>query len=128
MMQPIKRAADLKDVLDYPRAVILIWVNWAIHARKSADVVEGLLALWAEKHSDHPIAAFQVDVSEQSGELWDAFRSWLRKEGQKDDQLTFAGVGSLLFVRHGSVRGSISYPGDMKLPVLLSATSAAFEM
>ena len=49
----------------------------------------------------------QIDVSDQSGELWRATADWL---GPNHENMIMTGAGSLLDVREGVVREGVSAP------------------
>jgi hypothetical protein len=46
-MKPITIAHDLEEVRSLPRALVFIYVNWAIQARHSDAAFRDFIAAWA---------------------------------------------------------------------------------
>jgi hypothetical protein len=102
-------------------------VAWAIQARKSARAVSDLVERWQANHPESLAPACMADLSEQTGEVWEEVREWLRAEGRPVDLLTYCGYGALLWVRSGSIIAHLPYPAERALDKLLAATTRMFE-
>ena len=126
-MRPIATAADLEEARSQPRALVFLWVNWAIQAYKSRHMVRELVSSWEAAHPDLMTPIYTADLSDQQGEVWDAIRSWLEKEGRPGDQLTFGGCGPLLWLRSGSVIAHVLFAGYYELSKLLAVTRGVYE-
>ena len=100
-MTPIVSKYDLEVARSLPRAVIFFWVNWSIPAIQSRAVVEQAKLL--DQAFPLAIPYFVADVSDQSGELWDALREWLQADDTATEQAAWAGSGALLWLRAGKV-------------------------
>lgn len=100
-MAPIVSEADLDEVRSLSCAVIFFWVDWSIQARQSRTNVEQAMLMGQLNSS--PIPYFVADVSDQSGELWEALRKWLQADDTATDQAAWSGSGTLLWVRSGRV-------------------------
>ena len=121
-MKPIRNAVDLAEARSQPRAFIFLWVNWAIQARQSQKTVERLVVSWKAACPEVLIPAYIVDLSDGSGELWEAVRDWLRDEHQPVDSLTYGGGGALLWVMAGSVIAHCPFTAQIDNAKLLATT------
>lgn len=102
-MTPIRSRGELEAALTQPRALLFLWVNWAIHARWSHRVVETLVTSWQSEHPEQELPWFTADITEGAGELWDALAEWLAAQELDPDHLLLSGVGPLLWLRSGRV-------------------------
>jgi hypothetical protein len=122
----ISTFAELEAIRLCPRAMVFLWVDWAIQARKSVVAFEGLLARWKVEHPELSVESFVVDVSGQEGETWEAVRQWLAEQHQPVDELTFSGCGAVLWLLAGTIVGHTLYAGQNP-DVLLARTKASFQ-
>ncbi|MEO0474719.1 MAG: hypothetical protein AAF085_01940, partial [Planctomycetota bacterium] len=61
-----------------------------------------------QESPEYPVDVYQIDVSEQSGELWDELTSWLSDQNIPHQQpLLTGGGGSMLWVKSGDIVSSI---------------------
>ena len=103
-MLEIKTIADLDKLREQECAVVFIWVDWAIHARHSASTAERMITDWNSEHPGANIDLSQIDLSEQSGNMWEAVHIWLESQSVPDiGPLMFGGVGSIMWVRLGTI-------------------------
>ncbi len=103
-MLEVNTIADLDKLCDQDCAVVFIWVDWSMHARQSASIAIRMVADWRSKHPDANIDLLQIDLSEQSGEMWDAVEQWLGSQDIQDaGSLMYGGAGALLWVRSGMI-------------------------
>jgi hypothetical protein len=126
-MTPIRNKSELAVAQSEPRAFLFLWVNWAIHALNAGKVVEEVVAAWQVEHPDEPAPCYIVDVSDQSGELWDALAEWLNSEGRPAGDLMMSGVGPLLWMRSGRVVLHVLAPLQYGSAKLAAASPEAFE-
>jgi hypothetical protein len=126
-MKPITTAHDLEEVRSRPRALVFIYVNWAIQARHSDAAFRDFVAAWASTEPDCSVPVYHVDLSDQEGEVWTTIRKWLRDEGQPYDQLTYGGYGALLWIRTGAVVASVPYVAVVERSKLVAVTKSIFE-
>jgi hypothetical protein len=123
---PIRDKSELAVALGQPRAFLFLWVNWAIHARRSRTVVEAVVAAWRSEHPEQPVSCYVVDVSDQCGELWDALAEWLTAEGCPAGSLMMSGAGPLLWVKSGRVVLHVLAPLQYGAAELAAAARSAF--
>jgi hypothetical protein len=126
-MKPITTAHDLEEVRSLPRALIFIYVNWAIQARQSETAFRNFVGTWSSTEPECSVPAYRVDLSDQEGEVWRAIREWLREEGQPFNELTYGGYGALLWVCSGAVVASVPYVAVVERAKLLAVTKSIFE-
>ncbi len=125
-MTPIRDTDELAAALSEPRAIIFLWVNWAIQSVGSHRIVESMMQAWESQHPDEPVPFYVVDVSTQSGELWDALANWLTAEGCPTGQLLMSGVGPLLWLQSGQVVMHVAAPLNFEITKLVSVTRSVF--
>jgi hypothetical protein len=101
-------------------------VNWSIQARHSLSQAESLIGVLRAQPTDWQFNEYRLDLSEQSGELWNATRTWLASEGENVDTLTWGGYGSLLWLRNGKVVDRAFSAGEASKGDLLARTESAF--
>jgi hypothetical protein len=126
-MNPITTAQDLEELRSLPRAIVFMYVNWAIQARHSDAAVRDFVTAWASTEPDYSIPVYRVDLSDQEGEVWTTIRKWLKEEGQPYDQLTYGGYGALLWIRWGAVVASVPYVAVVESAKLVAVTRSSFE-
>jgi hypothetical protein len=127
VMESITSVHDLDEARSQPRAFVFLYVNWAIQARHSIIVVRKFLEAWQAARPTSPIPAYLVDLSDQTGEVWEAVRAWIRLEGEPVDRLTYGGYGSLLWVTSGSITAYSVYLAEFgSIRFILAATSTIF--
>jgi hypothetical protein len=104
---PIHSKGDLAEAATQVRAFLFLYVNWAIHAQKSMSTVEAVAATWDSSHPSIPAPCYIVDVSEQSGEVWDALADLLKNEERPVGLLMMSGGGPLLWVHEGHIAAHV---------------------
>lgn len=126
-MQRIESTADLDKLRDQERAVVFLWVNWAIHALHSANIAERMIAEWNREHPNADIDLLQIDVSEQSGDIWDAVAVWFESQHIPDvGSLMYGGAGSIIWVRSGTIMQYVINANTETLDGLLALMSQSF--
>jgi hypothetical protein len=100
-MAPVLNRCDLEAARSLSQALIFFWVNWSIHAIHSRIIVEQAELL--QQTLPMSVPYFVIDVSDQSGELWEALREWLQVDDTATEQAIWGGSGSLLWIRSGKV-------------------------
>jgi hypothetical protein len=68
-MKLIASAANLDKVLSLPRALVFIYVNWAIQARRSDTACRDFLTQLQREYPSEEIPLYRVDLSEQEGDV-----------------------------------------------------------
>ncbi len=66
-----------------------------------------MIALMA---ADRLIPTFTIDVSDQSGELWDALAKWLATQDQGPWELLGCGAGAIAWLQNGRVVHQVIAP------------------
>ena len=128
-MNDVANNTDLSAVLAQPHAILFIWVSWSGQARHSEQVVDEVCERLAREQHARKVHCYRIDLSEQSGDLWDGFPKWLRKakvHPSQIDNLTYGGDGSLLWLRNGSIAAVARNIYDKDIASLLETTSTAF--
>jgi hypothetical protein len=126
-MKTVATTLDLEEARSQPRALVFIWVNWAIQARQSQVAFRRLVETLTASHPDCAAPAYFADLSGQEGPIWEAMRAWLQDEGRPVDQLTFGGAGALLWVRKGSIAMAAPFLAYIEHAKLVAATRSVFE-
>src|SRR5262249_14931288 len=127
-MKPVVSAADLDEVRSLPRALVFIYVNWAIQARHSDAACRDFLANLQREYSTEEIPVYRVDLSEQEGEVWVGIRKWLKDDGQPHDWLSYGGYGAMLWVRGGTVAAYVPYLAEVECHKLMAMSQGVFEL
>ncbi len=127
-MKLIASAADLDEVRSLPRALVFIYVNWAVQARHSDAACREYLAKLQREHPSEEIPAYRMDLSEQEGDVWLGLRKWLKDEGQPHDWLSYGGYGAMLWIRSGAVAAYVPYPAEIECNKLMAMTRGVFEL
>jgi hypothetical protein len=125
-MKPIASAADLDEARSQPRAIVFIYVSWAIQARRSETACNEFLETLRREYPNEEIPIYRVDLTEQNGEVWDSVRNWLRKETWQESSLTYGGYGAMLWLRRGKVAVSKPYFASVGLDRAMAITREAF--
>lgn len=113
------RAVDqLNSLRQKPKAVAMLWVDWSMAARASEITVDAIVANRDPSCVRCPFV--KIDVSEQSGELWDMACNWISSSAaQNPSGLIYGGAGSLLFLRHGRIVDHCLNAGEAPMNHLL---------
>ena len=127
-MKLIASAAGLDEMRSLPRALVFIYVNWAIQARRSDAACRDFLAKLQREYPSEEIPVYRVDLSEQEGEVWVGIRKWLKEEGQPHDSLSYGGNGAMLWVRKGMVAAYVPYLAEIECHQLMAMTPGVFEL
>jgi hypothetical protein len=127
-MKLIASAADVDEVRSLPRALVFIYVNWAIQARHSDTACRDFLATLQREYPGEEIPVYRVDLSEQEGEVWVGIRKWLKEEGQPHDWLSYGGYGAMLWVRLGKVAAYVPHLAEIECRKLTAMTRGVFEL
>jgi hypothetical protein len=127
-MKLVASAAELDEVRSQPRALLFIYVNWAIQARHSDAACHDFLAKLQRDYPDEQISVYRVDLSEQQGEVWVGIRKWLKEEGQPHDWLSYGGYGAMLWLRQGQVKAYVPYLAEIECHKLMAMTRGVFEL
>ena len=107
--------------------IIQLWVDWAIHAQQSFVVAKRLIANWNQTHQQAHLGLMQIDLSEQSGDVWDATLKWLESQTIPDaPQLMNCGAGPLLWIRGGAIKNLIMNPNSTTFDNLMAVTESSF--
>ena len=125
MMTPVYNQLELKAARSQPLAVIFLSVNWSVFSHQSRSNVEQSIALRQAEQS--PEAYYIADVSEQSGELWEALQEWLHADDVANDNVLRSGSGPVLWVRSGSVIYQMIDPMNHSPVNIAAVTSAVFQ-
>lgn len=118
---PIRTSSELEFALSTPRAMVFLWVNWAVHAFSSRSIVARVLQAWRTVNSNPSVPCFEINVSDQCGEVWDSLTAWLSKEA-RPNQILFAGSGSFLWIESGRVLAHVLNPNSFGESKLYRAT------
>ncbi len=127
-MKDITSIADLDKMRSLPRALVFIYVNWAMQARRSDAACHRLLSALQREYQSEDIAVYRVDLSDQEGEVWIAIRKWFKDGGQPYDSLSYGGCGALLWVRLGAVAAYVPYLAEVECNKLMAMTRGVFEL
>jgi hypothetical protein len=103
-MLKVKTIADLDKLRAQECAVVFVRVDWAIHSHQSASRAELMIADWKSENPTANIDLLQIDLSGQSGEMWDAVEEWLGSQSIPDaEALMYGGYDPIMWVRSGTI-------------------------
>jgi len=126
-MKQIASTVDLNTMRSLPRALVFIFVNWAMQARRSDAAYQEFFAALRDEYFGDDIPAYRVDLSNQEGELWIGIRKWLEDVGQPHDLLSYGGNGAMLWVRSGVVAAYVPYLAEIEPHKLMAMSRGLFE-
>lgn len=122
-------ASEIIELSGAVRAVVFLSVNWSIPARDASRLALQLETRWRERHPESIVPFVQIDLSEQTGPVWDATGCWLCDQWLADpEMLMFCGAGPLLWIVEGRVRLRILAPCAVPLDTLYEQTQLLFGM
>ncbi len=127
-MKFVASAADLDEVRSQPRAIVFIYVNWAMQARRSDVACLNFLTTLHREHPGEQIPVYRVDLSGQEGEVWVGIRKWLKEENQPHDELSYGGYGEMLWVLRGKITAYVQYLARVECHKLMAMTRGVFEL
>ena len=103
-MRKIENNAHLDLLLSEHRAVVFLSVDWAMHARHSARVAQRLIERWNREQTDAPLVLSMINLTEQTGEMWDSVADWLAAQDIHDSNaLMYGGVGPIIWLQSGRI-------------------------
>jgi hypothetical protein len=124
-MRDIVTPDDLKEMLADTRAVVFVDVDWSLQTAQTRRHVHDFIKTWSIQTSTSGVTFYRLDMTEQSGELYDAVNKWL--EGQPvRGNIVCGGYGSLIWVSKGNVRHSLINATWAKTPELIQTTADVF--
>lgn len=126
-MTPIIDSNEFADALTQPKAILFLYVDWAVQARSARTHIDKVIASWKGDDSGEAVPVYVVDVSAQCGELWDAVAHWLTEQGCPVGQLMMSGVGPAVLVRFGHVIMHVNAPLQYEATTLKAAFQSAFK-
>jgi hypothetical protein len=97
-----------------------------MHAHKTKALVDAAIVEWETNHFGSVLSCYIADVSDQSGEMWDALVEWLVAEGRPAGQLMLSGVGPLLWLQSGHVILYVAAPLEHSSSQLAAVTESVF--
>ena len=104
VMQNIENSNQLKSVRAKEHAVVFLYVDWSMPARVSATNAKQMIDRWNRDRPNQVATLSMIDISEQSGEIWDATDNWLTSQDLPNRSgLLSAGAGSILWIQSGRV-------------------------
>lgn len=125
-MKPVLTVADLDEARGRERAFVFLFVNWSGPAHTSKATVRRLVDCWQQEAPDRPAPCYLVDLSEQTGPIWDAVDHWLTANDRPAGPLMFGGAGPLLWVHCGTVVAHVPGALHKSVETLLAVTRAIF--
>ncbi len=82
---------------------------------------------WNRQHLDAPILLWKIDVSQQSGAIWDEVDAWLTSGGVANkNSLMLGGAGGMIWIRSGQIVGHVVNANAATVDRLLEMTEALF--
>jgi hypothetical protein len=109
-MKMVSTQAEFEAMLAEERCLLFIDAAWSGPARGSKAVVRRLMDAWNKQSPRQPLELYRVDLSEQTGPLWEAVRQWMDSQFAPSERLMFGGGGSLLWLRSGVILAHEVYP------------------
>lgn len=127
-MKLILSVAHLEEMRSLSRALVFIYVNWAIQARRSDEACRGFLSELQREYKSEDIPVYRVDLSDQAGDVWEDIRNWMKDEGKPHDQLSYGGYGAMLWVRLGKIAAYVPYLAEIESHEMVAMTRDVFEL
>ena len=117
---------EFDAALAHERILLHIDVNWAIHAINSRPVVAKSIAsietTWPGK-----VQFYNVDLSDQSGPLWDYMRTWFKRQHASGVSLS-AGCGAVVWIANGQFQIEVPNAMSLEAEKLTTLTQSVFKL
>ena len=111
-MRPIDDVQTFEEMLQAERAVVFLMARWSGPAFYSQKAVQQLER--SSQTGPAPDAGartwWQLDVSDQCGDIWDATCRWLGPQDPYAHTLMMGGAGSVVWCSKGRVVNSLISP------------------
>lgn len=108
MIERLNSIADFDQSLTHPNVILFAFAAWSGPAHQSRDAV---IRAWDQLQRDSStlgISIYEIDFTEQNGELWDRVATWLVSQTNIDrGSYMYSGAGSVAWIRDGNVVDSI---------------------
>ncbi len=125
-MTPLESKADFVAAQSQTDAVMFLWANRSGPAHASRKLAESMIVHWRSTDRLQYLTCCVVDVSEQSGELWETIGAWLMAQGLPAGPLMMSGAGPLLWLRSGRVVLHVVAPLQYNSRQLAAVTASVF--
>ena len=123
--ETIQTRDEFERLITNEAVIIHIDVNWSGYAVQARPLVLRVRELIAQKEAYADVVFRRIDLSDQSGEMWDTLKEWFRNQ-PSDGTVMFSGYGAIVWVRSGRVVGEIHYAAHTGVESLVSRTVTAF--
>jgi hypothetical protein len=128
LLREIEFAAQVAELEQQASALAFLWVAWAIHAHRSEKTALELVANWNESHPQLPLVLWKIDLSDQTGAVWDAVDARLApEESSTKDSLLYGESGGMVWVRSGQIVERVVSASAESAERLLEITEKIFD-
>ncbi len=104
-MNTASNISVFEQILAADRALVFIqarWSGYAMRTRGLLNVLEQRMNSKALRFA-HDFEIWEIDLSEQEGDLWNATQTWLQPQCDRLDLIMWGGWGSILLCSRGEV-------------------------
>lgn len=116
------------EMLTAPAAVVFLHVVWSTYAIRGRRIVQDFELATRQNalRVGLDVTCWEIDVSDQTGAVWDATARWLTPQTEQGHSLMWGGYGSLLWCAAGELRSVAISAERMTWPDLMERTREAF--
>ena len=108
MIERLSSVADFDRSLTNTNLILFEFAAWSGPSHQSRGVVTDAFAQLRRSAPTLDISIVEIDVTEQSGDIWDRVTAWLTDQNNVDPTTyMYSGAGSVAWVRDGNVVDSI---------------------
>ena len=104
-MKTVVNTSEFEQMLAAERALVFIQARWSSYAMRTRGIIN-VFEQRVNSHAlrfDYEFEFWEIDLSDQEGDLWDATRAWLLPQSDHLELLMWSGGGSILWCSRGTV-------------------------
>ena len=107
MIERLNSVADFDQSLTNPNLILFAFAAWSGPSHQSRDAINGAYTQIRRAFPKLEISIYEIDFTDQSGEIWDRVAAWLASQSNIDPSYMDSGAGSVAWVRDGNVVDSV---------------------
>ena len=100
MIERLSSVTDFDQSLTHSNVIFFAFAAWSGPARQSRDTINGAVTKLRRDFPVPAVSIFEVDFTEQRGEMWDRATVWLASQSNIDAaSYMYSGAGSVAWIR-----------------------------
>lgn len=104
-MKTIQHLSEFDELRSADQAIVFLFAGWSIYAIRGRDVMRASLEQFGGSDlADSGVSWWMIDLSEQSGAIFDATFQWLRTQTRDAEYWLSWGAGTVIWCRHGKLQ------------------------